>query len=108
MGNVKVYQSNDAEKKPEMINIKDVIMLASQLDKFIEVYDKSIYLQNEEQREALEQLKVISAYFKKHDYLTLFEEHVQDIDFNPNNTKFTPEELKSWEEFFRKNPYRKE
>ena len=102
---MKIYQTNEVEQKKEPINIKDIIMLASQLDKFIEVYDKSIYLQNEEQREALEQLKVISAYFKKHDYQTLFEDKIQSIDFNPQNSKFTPEELKSWEEFFRKNPY---
>lgn len=105
---MKVYQSGDVDKSVEPINIKDIILLASQLDKFISVYDKSIYIKTEEQKEALEKLKVISSYFKRYDYSTLFEEHVQDIDFNPNNTKFTEEELKSWEEFFIKNPYRKE
>ena len=81
---MKLYKDPNA-KKP--INIKDIVYMTSQLDKFVKLYDKCIWEQDTEQQETIKKLGTIVDMLKRRDYETLFE----------------AEELKAWHEFFERN-----
>ena len=90
-------------KKP--INIKDIVYMTQQLDKFVTLYDKCIWETDDEQTETLRRLSEIVKLLKNRQYETLFEDDVCLIDYDLTKTNFTPEELKSWNDFFRRNPF---
>lgn len=100
---MKLYQK--IEKDRLKINIKDIVYLTSQLDKFIQLYDKNFYEETDEQRLAIQRLKEITTLLKRRQYDTLFEHQEHLIEYNVSNEKFEPEELKAWNDFFKRNPY---
>jgi len=79
--------------------------MITQLDKFIQLYDKCIYETDDEQRRAITKLEDIVHLFKKRDFEYLFEDKINLIDWDTTTSKFTPDEIKAWREFFKKNPY---
>ena len=97
---MKLYKDPNA-KKP--INIKDIVYMTSQLDKFVKLYDKCIWEQDVEQQETIKKLGTIVDMLKRRDYETLFEDYVGMISYDVNNVKFEPEEIKAWNEFFERN-----
>lgn len=90
-------------KKP--IHIKDIICMTKQLESFVTVYEKCVWETDEEQRQSLNRLTEIVRLLKNKKYETLFGDDVTLIDYDPKTTNFTPEELKSWNDFFRRNPF---
>lgn len=97
---MKLYKDPNA-KKP--INIKDIVYMTSQLDKFVKLYDKCIWEQDAEQQETIKKLGTIVDMLKRRDYETLFEDYVGMISYDVTNVKFEPEEIKAWHEFFGRN-----
>lgn len=100
-----IYVKGPSDDVNNKINIKDVIYMASQLDAFIQVYEKNVRLKKEEDVIALQRLKEINQMLKQHRYQELFGVDTQLIDFDIEKTSFSDEELLAWEDFFTKNPY---
>lgn len=94
-------KTNEGKKIP----IKDIVYLTSQLRKFINVYEKCIYLDDEKSQNAFRNLKEILRCLENRDYQMLFQQHYNDIDFDPSTSNFTPEEIVAWNDFFHKNKY---
>ena len=101
---MKIYQDNIKNKRNK-INIKDVVYMTSQLDKFVKLYHKCIWETDDEQRQTIQSLSEIVGLLKRKQFETLFENDIDLIDFDVSNSKFEPEELKAWNEFFKRNPY---
>ena len=102
---MKIFKSAEFSKHPDMINIKDIIYMTSQLDKFVKLYDKCIRETDDEQRYLLNRLEDIANCLKKQQYDYLFEDNIKMIDWDPSNAKFEPGELQAWRDFFKRNPY---
>jgi hypothetical protein len=99
---MKIYNDSSNNKQ---IAIKDIVYMVTQLDKFIQLYDKCIYETDDEQRRAITKLEDIVHLFKRRDFDYLFEDKIKLIDWDTTSDKFTPDEIKAWREFFKKNPY---
>lgn len=103
---MKIYTTNMNENRSK-INIKDLVFMFNNIDDMLKVYTKSVWIINEEQREAINKLREIVEMFRRKQFDELFEDHLMDIDFTPDTEKITRDELKAWHEFFRKNPFKK-
>lgn len=79
--------------------------MSSQLDKFIQIYDKCVYEIDEDQRQIMNRLEKIVHLLKRREFDYLFEDKVNLIDWDTSSSKFTPEEYNAWKEFFKRNPY---
>lgn len=100
---MKLYKESESNNKK--ISIKDIVYMSSQLNKFIQTYDKCIYEIDDEQRQVMNRLANIVHLLKRREFDYLFEDKIGLIDWDTTETKFDPMELKAWNEFFKKNPY---
>ena len=100
---MKLYKESDSNNKK--ISIKDIVYMTSQLDKFIQTYDKCIYEIDDDQRQVISRLEDIVHLLKRREFNYLFEDKIDLIDWDTTQSKFDPQELQAWKEFFKKNPY---
>lgn len=100
---MKLYKEIESNNK--QISIKDIVYMSSQLNKFIQTYDKCIYEIDDTQRQVMNRLEDIVHLLKRREFDYLFEDKIRLIDWDTTETKFDPMELKAWNEFFKKNPY---
>ena len=100
---MKLYKESDSNNKK--ISIKDIVYMTSQLDKFIQTYDKCIYEIDDDQRQVISRLEDIVHLLKRREFNYYFEDKIDLIDWDTTQSKFDPQELQAWKEFFKKNPY---
>lgn len=81
------YFENDSKPK---VSLGAVKFLTYQLDSFLNLYEKSVYIEEAEDRERLERLKIIRDYLKRHQYQMLINDPQAVIDFNDDNEDYLP------------------
>lgn len=86
-----LYGYYDNEDNKQKVSLGAVKYLSEQLDRFLKIYEKDIFIEDVEDRECLEQLKRISESLKNQRYHELIVDPQYVIDFNDNDEDYLPD-----------------
>lgn len=82
------YYDNDNKEK---VSLGAVKYLSEQLERFLKIYEKDVFIEDAEDRKCLEQLKLISQALKDQRYYELITDPQYVIDFNDDDDDYLPD-----------------
>ena len=84
-----LYGYFENEEKPK-ISIEAIQYLSSQLEKFLNIYEKEVYVDEPKDMETLRRLREISTLLKQQRYDQLIVDPSAVIDFNTQISEYLP------------------
>ena len=84
--NMLIYGDFEKEERP-----KSIRYLSEQLNQFVQIYEKKVYLENPKDKETLRQLKIIADLLKQERYDQLIVDPNMVIDFTDVGDGYLPD-----------------
>ena len=85
-----LFEYFEKEEKPK-VSIDAIKFLSNQLEEFLNIYEKEVYIENEKDKETVRRLREISTLLKNERYEQLIVDPMAVIDFNTVTDEYLPD-----------------